>query len=146
MTGRSEAIDLIMATQRGTATMTGSADLKSQCALRIGLGVASEADARLIIPDDVRIAADPARLRYPGTGIVQQGKDGRVMPVKFYRIEHEAISQIAERYGRIRPGPDKLLEDALGEDYATRWLPPRAPKIPLPRARPLPPAATPRPP
>ncbi len=40
MTGRSEAIDLIMATQRGTVTMTGSADLKSQCALRIGLGVA----------------------------------------------------------------------------------------------------------
>ncbi len=140
MTGRSEAIDLIMATQRGTATMTGSADLKSQCALRIGLGVASEADARLIIPDDVRIAADLARLRYPGTGIVQQGKDGRVMPVKFYRIEHEAISQIAERYGRIRPGPDKLLEDALGEDYATRWLPHRAAKIPGVSSRPMVPA------
>jgi len=137
MTGRSEAIDLIMATQRGTVTMTGSNDLKSQCALRIGLGVASEADARLIIPDDVRIAADLARLRHPGTGIVQQGKHGRVMPVKFYRIEHEAISHIAERYGRIRPGPDKLLEDALGEDYATRWTPQRAAKIPGVRSRPM---------
>jgi hypothetical protein len=62
MTGRSEAVDLIMATQRGTATMTwGSVDLKSQCALRIGLGVA-KADAQLIIPDDVRIGADLARL------------------------------------------------------------------------------------
>jgi hypothetical protein len=140
MTGRSEAIDLIMATQRGTVTMTGSADLKSQCALRIGLGVASEADARLIIPDDVRIATDLARLRHPGTGIVQQGKDGRVVPVKFYRIEHEAISQIAERYGQIRPGPDKLLEDALGEDYATRWLPHRAAKIPGVSSRPMVPA------
>src|SRR5262249_23561340 len=137
MTGRSEAIDLIMATQRGTATMTGSADLKSQCALRIGVGVASEADARLIIPDDVRIAADLARLRHPGTGIVQRGKDGRVMPVKFYRIEHEAISQIAERYGQVRPGPDKLLEEALGEDYATRWLPHRAAKIPGVSSRPV---------
>jgi hypothetical protein len=121
MTGRSEAIDPIMATQRGTITMTGSADLKSQCALRIGLGVASEADARLIIPDDVRIAADLARLRHPGTGIVQQGKHGRVLPVKFYRIEHEAIGQIAERYGPIRPEPDKILNDALGDDYASRW-------------------------
>jgi hypothetical protein len=121
MTGRSEAIDLIMATQRGTVTMTGSADLKSQCALRIGLGVGSEADARLVIPDDVRIAADLARLRYPGTGIIQQGKHGRVLPAKFYRIEYQAIGPIAERYGWIRPGPDKLLEDALGEDYATRW-------------------------
>jgi len=145
MTGRSEAIDLIMATQRGTATMTGSADLKSQCALRIGLGVASEADARLIIPDDVRIAADLARLRHPGTGIVQQGKDGRVVPVKFFRIEHEAISQIAERYGQIRPGPDKLLEAALGEDYATRWLPHRAAKIPGVSSRPVIPAGVPAP-
>jgi hypothetical protein len=130
MTGRSEAIDLIMATQRGTVTMTGSADLKSQCALRIGLGVSSEADARLIIPDDVRIAADLARLRYPGTGVVQQGKHGRVVPVKFYRIEHEAISQIAERCGQLRPRPDRLLADALGEDYAARWSVRQAARVP----------------
>jgi hypothetical protein len=133
MTGRSEAIDLIMATQRGTVTMTGSADLKSQCALRIGLGVASEADARLIIPDDVQIAADLARLRHPGTGIVQQGKYGRVLPVKFYRIEHDAISEIAQRYGEVRPRPDSLLEEALGEDYATRWTRGRPGRIPAPR-------------
>jgi hypothetical protein len=129
MTGRSEAIDLIMATQRGTVTMTGSADLKSQCALRIGLGVSSTNDGRLIIPDDVHIAADLARLRHPGTGIVQQGKQGRVMPAKFFRIEHEAISDIAERWSAIRPGPDPLLEEALGEDYARRWDPDRAAKI-----------------
>jgi hypothetical protein len=129
MTGRSEAIDLIMATQRGSVTMTGSADLKSQCALRIGLGVSSEGDARLIIPDNVRIAADLARLRYPGTGIVQQGQQGRVLPVKFYRIEHEAIGGIAERGSAIRPGPDPLLEEALGEDYARRWHADRAAKI-----------------
>jgi hypothetical protein len=141
MTGRSEAIDLIMATQRGAVTMTGSADLKSQCGLRIGLGVASEADARLIIPDDIRIAADLARLRHPGTGIVQQGKQGRVLPVKFYRIEHEAISKIAERYGRIRPGPDKLLEEALGADYAQRWSPERAARIPGVASRPMVPVA-----
>jgi hypothetical protein len=130
MTGRSEAIDLVMATQRGTVTMTGSADLKSQCALRIGLGVVSEADARLIIPDDIRIAADLARLHHPGSGIVQQGKNGRVVPVKFYRMEHDAISQIAEEFGAIRPVPDRLLEDALGEDYATRWQPHRVARIP----------------
>jgi hypothetical protein len=141
MTGRSEAIDLIMATQRGAVTMTGSADLKSQCGLRIGLGVASEADARLIIPDDIRIAADLARLRHPGTGIVQQGKQGRVLPVKFFRIEHEAISKIAERYGRIRPGPDKLLEEALGGEYAQRWSPERLARIPGIASRPTVPVA-----
>jgi hypothetical protein len=121
MTGRSEAIDLIMATQRGTVTMTGSADLKSQCALRIGLGVSSEADARLIIPDNVRIAADLASLHHPGSGIVQQGRTGRVLPVKFYRIEHEEIGPIAERFGWLRPEPDSLVAEALGDDYRTRW-------------------------
>lgn len=140
MTGRSEAIDLIMATQRGTPTMIGSADLKSQCALRIGLGVASRNDAQLIIPDDAQIATDLARLGHPGTGIVQQGKTGRVLPVKFYRIEHETISGIAERSGHLRPGPDKLLEDALGEDYRTRWSPGRMARIPGVGTRPLVPA------
>jgi hypothetical protein len=140
MTGRSEAIDLIMATQRGTPTMIGSADLKSQCALRIGLGVASRNDAQLIIPDDAQIAADLARLGHPGTGIVQQGKNGRVLPVKFYRIEHEMIGEIAERYGRVRPGPDKVLEEALGEEYRTRWSPGRIERIPGVGSRPLVPA------
>ena len=140
MTGRSEAIDLIMATQRGTPTMIGSADLKSQCALRIGLGVASRNDAQLIIPDDAQIATDLARLSHPGTGIVQQGKNGRVLPVKFFRIEHDTISPVAERYGHVRPGPDKLLEEALGEDYRTRWSPGRIARIPGVGSRPLVPA------
>jgi S-DNA-T family DNA segregation ATPase FtsK/SpoIIIE len=121
MTGRSEAIDLVMATQRATVTMTGSADLKSQCALRIGLGVSSEADARLIIPDDIKIAANLARLHHPGSGIVQQGRNGRVRPAKFYRIEHEAIGAIAERFAELRPEPDPLVSHALGADYLTRW-------------------------
>ena len=107
MTGRSEAIDLVMATQRGTVTMTGSADLKSQCALRIGLGVSSRNEAEHIIPDDVHIAADLARLRHPGTGIVAQGKQRRVLPVKFFRIEHGEIGAIAERWSGIRPGPTR---------------------------------------
>ena len=141
MTGRSEAIDLVMATQRGTVTMIGSADLKSQCALRIGLGVGSEADARLIIPDDVKIAADLARLRHPGSGIVQQGSSGRVLPVKFYRIEHEMISQIAERSGWRRPKPDPLVAEALGDDYRTRWSRDRAAGGPGADGRPILPSA-----
>jgi hypothetical protein len=125
MLGRSEAIDPVFATQRGTVTMTGSGDLKSQCGLRIGLGVASESDARLIIPDDVHIAADLASLSHPGSGIVQV-KHGRVTPVKFFRLEHEQIGPIAERAGRGRPRPDPLLAAALGGDYANRWAPGRA--------------------
>lgn len=118
--GRSEAIDPIMVTQRGAITMLGSGDLKSQCALRIGLGVATEADARLLIPDDIHMAADLARLSHPGSGIVQ-ARDGRPVPVKFYRLTHERIGEIAESAWQDRPSVDPVLADALGEDYARRW-------------------------
>jgi hypothetical protein len=57
--------------------------------------------------------------------------------VKFYRIEHEQIGYIAEEFGPVRPGPDKLLEDALGEDYATRWQPHRVARIPGVGSRPM---------
>jgi hypothetical protein len=81
-------------------------DFKSQFGLRIGLGVATEADARLIVPDDSRIAVDDlARLDHPGSGIVSQGKSGRVVPVTFFRLDHDDIGPIAERVGWIQ-GPD----------------------------------------
>ena len=118
--GRSEAIDPVLVTQRGAVTMIGSADLKSQCALRIGLGVATEADARLVIPDDLHIAADLARLGHPGSGIVQS-RDGRPAPVKFYRLDHDRIAGIAERSAPARPAPDRILAEALGDDYRRRW-------------------------
>lgn len=118
--GRSEAIDPVFATQRGTVTMTGDGDLKSQCGLRIGLGVATEADARLVIPDNIHIATDLAQLVHPGSGIVQV-KQGRVSPAKFYRITDDDVAAIAALTGHWRPAPDQVLKDAFGPDYATRW-------------------------
>lgn len=122
--GRSEAIDPVLVAQRGAVTMIGSTDLKSQCALRIGLGVATEADARLVIPDDTHIAADLARLVHPGSGIVQS-RDGRPVPVKFYRLTHDRIADIAKFAGPYRPPLDPMLAAALGEDYRLRWSPER---------------------
>jgi hypothetical protein len=123
--GRSEAIDPVLVTQRGAVTMIGSGDLKSQCALRIGLGVATESDARLIIPDDLHIAADLARLVHPGSGIVQS-RDGRPVPVKFYRLDHDRIADIAQRSAPARPPADPVLAAALGADYGQRWSVERA--------------------
>jgi heme exporter protein D len=131
--GRSEAIDPVMVTQRGAITMIGSGDLKSQCALRIGLGVATEADARLLIPDDVHMAADLARLIHPGSGIVQ-ARSGRPVPVKFYRLTHDRIAGIAANAAAHRPAVDPMLAAALGPDYAHRWSPERAGHLPPPVA------------
>jgi hypothetical protein len=118
--GRSEAIDPVFAVQRGTVTMTGDGDLKSQCGLRIGLVVATEADARLVIPDNIHIATDLAQLVHPGSGIVQV-KQGRVSPVKFYRITEDDITAIAALTGHWRPAPDPVLREAFGPEYAVRW-------------------------
>jgi S-DNA-T family DNA segregation ATPase FtsK/SpoIIIE len=131
--GRSEAIDAILATQRGTATMTGGGDLKSQCRLRIGLGVASENDARMIIPDDASVARVLPKLKHPGSGIVSDG-DAKVAPVKFDRLEpgpgNAEIHRIAAELGDRRPEPDSVLTAAFGEDYALRWTMERAGHIP----------------
>lgn len=118
--GRSEAMDLIAASQRGTVTMLGSGDFKSQFAVQIGLHVANEADARSVIPDDPQAARTLASLRHQGTGLVRF-RDGRGMPVKFFRITAEQIAEVARRYGPMKPVPEDVLADALGEEYETRW-------------------------
>lgn len=131
--GRSEAIDAILATQRGTVTMTGGGDLKSQCRLRIGLGVASENDARMIIPDNTSLAQMLPKLKHPGSGIVSDG-DAKIAPVKFDRLEpgpgNAEIHRIAAELGDRRPEPDAVLTAAFGEDYALRWTMERAGHIP----------------
>lgn len=127
--GRSEAMDPVMATQRGTVTMTGGGDLKSQCKLRLGLGVASEADARYIIPDDASAARLLPKLKHPGSGIVSD-HDTRVAPVKFYRLEPADVTHLAEELGDRRPEPDAVLTAAFGDDYARRWSHERAGHIP----------------
>ena len=131
--GRSEAVDAILATQRGTVTMTGGGDLKSQCRLRIGLGVASENDARMIIPDDTSVARLLPKLKHPGSGIVSDG-DAKVAPVKFDRLEpgpgNAQIHRIAAELGDRRPEPDAVLTAAFGADYALRWTMERAGHIP----------------
>ena len=125
--GRSEAVDEVLATQRGTVSMSGSGDLKSQCALRIGLGTATEADARSILPDDTHAARLLARLRHPGTGVISLPGVLKPMACKFFRLDsadpgdREKIERIARRNGNIRPAPDRVAAAALGEAYAKRW-------------------------
>lgn len=122
--GRSEAIDPIWCSLRATVTMLGGGDLKSQCRLRFGLGTASESDARSIIEDDQRAARLLSKLMSSGSMIIWDGNRAP-MPVKAYRLDADddadRITQIATDTGWIRPAPDKLTADAMGEDYAKRW-------------------------
>lgn len=117
---RSEAFDAVYATQRGTVTMSGDGDLKSQCDTRIGLGVSTEADARLIMPDDQIAIKNLARLSEPGCAILWR-KNGRVQPFKVFRITGDDIAEVCRRAHLWRPAPDPLLEEAFGDPYRERW-------------------------
>lgn len=123
-TGRSEAVDSILAVQRGTVTMTGSGDLKSQLTLRIALGGGSEEDARSVLGDTL-LARMVANLRYPGSICVQDG-DARPVPAKCYRVEPGDVYGMAEDCSWLRPGLEADLESALGAVYAKRWSMDRA--------------------
>lgn len=50
--GRSEAVDFVLFTQRATVSMVGGGDLKSQCELRVGLGVTNQGDASSVFQND----------------------------------------------------------------------------------------------
>lgn len=119
--GRSEEIKLILVGTRGTVTIFGDGDLKSQLGNRIGLGVAQVSDAQQIFPDDVGIAKSLARMQHPGCMYVKAGPGSRAMPSKAHRITHEQTPQFAIALADLRPGLDRLSADAAGRAYAERW-------------------------
>lgn len=119
--GRSEEIKLVLVGVRGTVTVFGDGDLKSQLGARIGLGVAQVSDAQQVFPDDASIAKTLARMHYPGCMYVKAGVASRAMPSKAYRIEYDQIPGFAVALAGLRPGLDQLSADAAGPDYAQRW-------------------------
>jgi hypothetical protein len=121
--GRSEAMDLILATQRGTVTMTGDGDLKSQLQLRIGLGTTTQGDAMSVFPGDIQAQKQLVRLsKIPGAGVIEH--DEEIIPFKVYRMDPDAgdIRTIAEWAAKNSPAqPEQMLVTAAGAVYEDRW-------------------------
>ena len=114
--GRSEAVDAIFASQRATVTMLGGGDMKSNLDLRYGLGVIDPYDARDIFTDG-KLAASLLGLgddeKYRGVFLMQAPGSRRVMPVKGYWIEPDAVPGIAKRNAPFRPNLDAGTADAV---------------------------------
>jgi len=121
--GRSEAMDLILATQRGTVTMAGDGDLKSQLQLRIGLGTTTAADAGTVFPGDVQAQKRLVQLsKIPGAGVIEH--DDELTPFKTFRIKPDQgdINKIAEWCSRnTAAAPEQMLVAAGGVAYSERW-------------------------
>lgn len=123
--GRSEAIILELASQRATASMFGTGDLRSQILNAIGLGVRSQTDANMVFPDDPQVSRHLTKLVHQGTMLVKRGAKGRAIPGKGYRIDTDtdpaAIERLAVQLSGRRPG---LPADAVayhGDVYTSRW-------------------------
>jgi hypothetical protein len=137
--GRSEAVPVYLVAQRGTVTMLGSGDLKSQLENTFGLGVADANDARYIF-GDTKIAADLAKFEHPGTMLVQAGQDTRILPAKAWWVAYDEIGRpggIAERNTPIGPDPGSAAPAHAAGGYHDRWSHERAGHL-MPGAQPQP--------
>lgn len=136
--GRSEAVDFVLATQRSTVTMIGNGDLKSQCELRIGLGVTNPADARSIFEGNSVAAHQLTKLRDKATRggvLIQDGDGGRVAIGKSYFMGdddeqmtiYKAAIAHAEYINELDPRGQAAIETALRNltdgaiGYHDRW-------------------------
>ena len=125
--GRSEAVDFVFFTQRSTVTMSGSGDLKSQCELRIGLGVTNPNDAQSVFQNN-QIAAKKLRKlknkRTRGACLIENGEDDNHLAGKTYyygdddamlsRI-HKAATLHAMNPADLPEAQQQAIDDALME-------------------------------
>ncbi|MFE3808096.1 hypothetical protein, partial [Streptomyces sp. NPDC059131] len=124
--GRSEGVMLLVAGQRGTASMFGDGDFRSQILNAIGLGVRSQTDANMVFPDDPDVSKLLPKLTHQGTQLVKLGSKGRAIPGKGYRIEpNPDIEPLAIALAGRRPGLPTEAARHLGPAYLERWSTPR---------------------
>lgn len=97
--GRSEAVDCVLFTQRSTVSMTGGGDLKSQCTMRIGLGVSNAQDARSVFDNSPVAAKLLSKLEGKATRgamLIRDGDGARVVPAKgyFYGDDRDMLTRV----------------------------------------------------
>jgi len=142
---RSEAATYFWATQRGTASMGGSADLKALTRGRVALGVTTEGELQHVIPGVRAGRKTLVALGAPGVGMTAVGTDSSGL-VKFFPTDHVAgqcsengndgcvpacpIYAASIEVGPVRPPLDEVtaagVEEALAAAghpgaYARRW-------------------------
>lgn len=126
--GRSEAVTLIIITQRGTVSMYGAhgGDMKANIGLRMGMRTAQSGDNKYVFPDDPELALH--LLKHNGSLYLKRlGVDNRPMPGKVYYLEPvHRIPMIAEKHSAYLSSMEIETEREMGTLYTQRWSDERA--------------------
>lgn len=137
---RSEAVTTVWASQRGTNGMSGTGDMKANIDVSIALKPKKASDLQYILEDVPALAARQVSLltRTPGVGMLARGPHNSQI-TKFLHHDHiegvcgadEAnprcpaecpVYQSALESAPVRPRLDRMTAQALGTDYAQRWV------------------------
>lgn len=121
--GRSEAVDFVLFTQRATVSMVGGGDLKSQCEMRIGLGVTNKGDASSVFQNDTVNARKLSKLKHKktrGACLIENGDNPNHLCGKTYfygddRIMTDRIYRTATLH-TMYPADLPLLEQKAIDD------------------------------
>lgn len=138
--GRSEAVTTIWASQRGTTSMGGSTDMKANVNVRIALRPAQLSELQWIVPDLPPLAGRQLQFlaQTAGVGMIGIGPKAS-QPSKFIHHDHIdkvcgadddnpvcppqcPVYQTAIDTAPVRPRLDALTAQALGVNYAQRWV------------------------
>lgn len=132
-TGRSEAINLILAAVRANVETLGNTGFKAMSRVKIGMAVVDRNDGQSIFPDDTAAAKALSRITDPGCGLAKVFRDVSP-PLHFYRVTDgnpdpetgqptkDRITPVALWAGdHTTPQLDDLTMVAMGDAYAQRW-------------------------
>lgn len=133
-TGRSEAFDAMVCSQRGTVTMLGNGDMTSNLNLRYGMGVTDRQEASMVFADaewSQLMCSIPNDDEHRGTFLMKGGSKPRKMAAKNAWVDDARIPGFAISNAQYRPDLDEatvgFIETALSQrpgatgSYADRW-------------------------
>jgi hypothetical protein len=116
---RAAAVNETTSGLRATQDVLSDPQILKQSSFKAGMKVADEAELNYFFGWNHNASADDAP--YPGCALVRDG-EGRVHPLKVYRITPAQILDVVKATADRHPELDELSRRAAGEAYEQRWM------------------------
>lgn len=118
---RAAGIDAILASQRGTSSMTGGKDLTSQAGWTALFTVRDKSEVWTTM-NKTGIPVDVTRFVHAGTMLLDiDGEQTASMAARSARIDFATVTKLAERYAPMRPDPDADIAELFAKYGIDKW-------------------------